>query len=51
MMTETRTNKDDRIEITTEQARGGVTGTGLRHVLAGSLLLAVLTGIGFTLYY
>lgn len=51
MMIETRTNDDDRTEITTKQASGAVKGTGLRYVLAGSLLLAVLAGIGFGLYY
>lgn len=51
MITETRDKRDERIEFTSEQARGGVTGTGLRYVLAASLLLAVLAGIGFVAYY
>ncbi len=51
MIIGTQTNNDDRIEITTEEARSGITGTGLRYVLAGSLIMAVLVGIGFAVYY
>jgi hypothetical protein len=32
----------DHIELTTEEARGGVTQHGVRYVLAASLLFAIL---------